>query len=141
MNKSYNLYIGIDPDVDKSGFAVWDGHNYIELTTLSLSDLMTALKAYHDEYPLLVRLEAGWLASGLNWHAGGLRSANSVGRNHEIGRQIEKYCKNNGIEYTLVKPLGYSSYKHERFCMITKWPKSMRTNSDMRVAALLVYGY
>jgi hypothetical protein len=141
MHKSYNLYIGIDPDVDKSGFAVWDGNNYIELTCLSLPDLMTALKAYHDEYLVMIRLEAGWLAKGLNWHAGGLASANAVGRNHEIGRQIEKYCKANGIAYTLVKPLGYSSCTHERFCMITKWPKHIRTNGDVRVAALLVYGY
>src|SRR5437868_2655619 len=104
------LYIGIDPDVDKSGFAVWDGKQYIELTCLSLPDLFAALTAYQSEYPVKVRLEAGWKAQGLNWHAGGLRSANCVGRNHEIGRQIEKYCQSNDISYELVKPLGYSSY-------------------------------
>lgn len=133
------LYIGIDPDVDKSGFAVWDGKQYIELSCQSLPDLYTALMAYHEQYGIHVRLEAGWLAKGLNWHAGGLRSANDVGRNHEIGRQIEKYCKANGISYELVKPLGYSAYKHEYFCALTRWPVSIKTNSETRVAAMLVY--
>lgn len=95
----------------------------------------------HNEYTVMVRLEAGWLAKGMNWHKGGYGSANKVGRNHEIGRQIEKHCIKHHIRYELVKPLGYSSYDHRMFCAYTKWPITSRTNSETRVAGMLVYGY
>ena len=140
MNKT-KLYIGIDPDVSKSGFAVWQNKEYKELSCYYLPDLLLTLTAYHREYDVLVRLEAGWLSKGLNWHKGGLGSANKVGRNHEIGRQIEKYCIKCDIPYALVKPLGYSSYNHGLFCKTTKWPVKQKTNPETRVAGMLVYGF
>ncbi|MBB6236505.1 hypothetical protein HDC90_001117 [Pedobacter sp. AK013] len=136
-----DIFIGIDPDVDKSGMAVWDKQTYQELCCLSLWDMFTALSAYHASYSVLVRLEAGWKAKGLNWHTkGGNGAANDVGRNHEIGRQIEKYCIANNIPYVLVLPQGYSSYNHTKFCAITGWPSSSRTNSETRVAGMMVFG-
>jgi hypothetical protein len=141
MNQRPELYIGIDPDVQASGFAVWHEKQFKELSCLHLAELFTTLECFHAEYRIMVRLEAGWLAKGYNWHKGGLKSANDVGRNHEIGRQIEKHCKQRHIPYILVKPLGYSSYTHERFCMFTKWPVKNRTNSETRVAGMLVYGF
>jgi hypothetical protein len=138
-----DYYIGIDPDVSKSGLAVWDTKNkcFEDLCCEDMPDLCNSLSALHEAYSIVVRLEAGWLANGLNWHRGGLGSANAVGRNHEIGRQIEKYCIKQSIPYQLVKPLGYSSYKHQTFCAITKWPLTQRTNSETRVAGMLVFGY
>lgn len=139
MNKP-DLYIGIDPDVKASGFAIWN-KKHLQLFCLDLPDLFEMLTELKSEKRILVKLEAGWLAKGLNWHKGGNGSANSVGRNHEIGRQIEKYCIKQNIPYDLIKPLGYSGYKHEQFCAVTKWPARVKTNSETRVAGLLVYGY
>ncbi len=133
-----DLFIGIDPDVNASGFAVWDKKQFTALCCFDLPVLLCQLSELHASHSIKVRLEAGWLAKGLNWHNGGNGSANAVGRNHEIGRQIEKYCIKHNISYQLVKPLGYSSYTHDLFCKITKWKK--RTNSETRVAGMLVYG-
>jgi hypothetical protein len=136
-------YIGIDPDVKASGLAIWHtaSKQFTELSCEDLPDICLALLSMHTEYSIMVRLEAGWLSNGLNWHKGGYGSANKVGRNHEIGRQIEKYCIKHGIPYQLVKPLGYSGYSHEMFCAYTKWPINTHTNSETRVAGMLVYGY
>jgi hypothetical protein len=137
-----DYYIGIDPDVKASGLALWhtQSRQFTELSCEDLPDVCLAL-SMHCEYKVMVRLEAGWLANGLNWHKGGNGSANAVGRNHEIGRQIEKYCIKHTIPYQLVEPLGYSGYTHRMFCAHTKWPSTTRTNSETRVAGMLVYGF
>ena len=134
------LYIGIDPDVKASGFAVWDKKK-IGLCCYDLTDLLDMLLHLHKNHMVMVRLEAGWLIKKKSWHRGGMGSANSVGRNHEIGRQVEKFCQKHQIPYALVKPAGYSSFTHERFCAITGWPISKRTNPETRVAGMLVYGW
>lgn len=135
------FYIGIDPDCDKSGIAVWHDNEFVSLSTMDLFDLCdTLLKYYHLQHNVIVRLEAGWLISG-TWHKGGNGQAKRVGANHEIGRQIEKYCVKHNIPYQLVKPKGYSSYTHETFCAVTGWPKNKKTNPETRVAAMMVYGF
>ena len=135
------IYIGIDPDVEASGFALFKNQLLVDLKKMDLFELCEALSSYHISHDVLVRLEAGWLIKG-NWHRGGSRrSGSSVGRNHEIGRQIEKYCIKHSIPYQLVKPQGYSSYTHERFCKLTGWPLKSKTNSETRVAAMMVYGF
>lgn len=145
------FYIGIDPDVDRSGFALWDKakKKLVALSTEDLFDLTALLQAYNSANRIMVRLEAGWLIAKSNFsdrNILGSRGANeriakNVGANHEIGRQIEKYCKKNNIPYELVKPLGYSDYKHDTFCAYTGWSGTKRTNSEERVAGMLVYGY
>lgn len=134
------LFLGCDPDVYKSGLAVWDKKN-LQLFSYDFTDLLNTILSYHQQFDIVVKLEAGWLLKG-NWHKGGSKlSGNAVGRNAEIGRQIEKFCIKHQIRYNLVKPLGYSSWKHERFCTYTKWPVNKKTNPETRVAGLLVYGY
>jgi hypothetical protein len=137
-----DIYIGIDPDVQASGLAVWDSKEkvIVALSTYTLPEVFEILENYNSNNRIMVRLEAGWLIKG-NWHRGGSKlSGNAVGRNHEIGRQIEKYCITIGIPHQLVKPPGYSSYTHQVFCAITRWPIKVSTNTETRVAALLVYG-
>lgn len=136
------FYIGIDPDVEASGISVWHDGEFVSLATMDLFTLCdTLLNYYHLQHHIIVRVEAGWLIKG-NWHKGGSkRSGNAVGRNHEIGRQIEKYCIKHNIPYQLVKPKGYSSYTHEFFCKVTGWPKNKKTNPETRVAAMMVYGF
>lgn len=141
MSDKTKILIGIDPDCDKSGFALYDpkAKQIMTLQTFDFFDLMEELNLHDQLYDLTVHLEAGWLIKG-NWHKGGSKkSGNSVGRNHEIGRQIEKFLKRQNIAYKLVEPQGYSSYTHELFCAVTGW--KLKTNAETRVAGLLVFGY
>lgn len=149
MAKRFDYYIGIDPDVDKSGVAVWNGKEFTQATCLALHELFEVLTQWHNQADVYVRLEGGWLIDKSNFSTRniyGSRSANeriakNVGANHEVGRQIKKYCVAKGIPYQLVKPAGYSKYTHDHFCTVTQWPKHKRTNSEVRVACMLVYGY
>jgi len=142
-----NYRIGIDGDVDKSGFAViriepFKKSQIVQLITLDLFDLCYMLKSLHEIYKeadkveYMVFIEAGWLNNSVNHHtsankfiAGKIGS--SVGANLEIGKQIEKFCKKNDIKYRLYKPTS-SKWDAKRFKMITGWDG--RTNSEMRDA-------
>ncbi len=139
--------IGIDPDVDKSGFAViriepFKKPKIVQLTTMDLFDLCYLLKSLSEIYleadktEYLVHIEAGWLNKSVNHHtsankfiAGKIGSA--VGANLEIGKQIEKFCKKHGIKYKLYKP-NSTKWDAKKFKMVTGWDG--RTNSEMRDA-------
>lgn len=153
-----NYRIGIDADVDKSGFAViriepFKKSQIVQLITLDLFDLCYMLKSLHEIYKeadkveYMVYIEAGWLNNLVNHHSKyfdkklkkwveknvGAREKTSinVGANLEIGKQIEKFCKKNDIKYKLYKPTS-SKWDAKRFKMITGWEG--RTNSEMRDA-------
>jgi hypothetical protein len=105
----YDLVIGIDPDVDKSGVAeLHVKERLVEVTSLSFPELLDYLQARkkmseNGNYSLVIVVEAGWLNKS-NWHTKGsnIRTAgaigNSTGRNHEVGRKIVECAKHYGIE-------------------------------------------
>ena len=140
--------IGIDPDVDKSGFASWD-IDRTEFTAIEnysffdLLDILTMLKKYIQ----VVRIEAGWLNKKSNFHpAQGPRMrekiAKNVGENHRVGKLIAEFCEKNEISFELVKPLGKFWESHEQIIrdigVNDKWKT---TNQDKRDAAFLVWDY
>lgn len=134
------IYIGIDPDVDKSGVAVWDKSNKtLELYNMTMPELIDKLKRYNSS--IYVVIEAGWLINKSNWHTahGQYRRekiAKNVGENHASGKIIEQFCKHLGISYELMKPKG--KIDQQTFKNMTKVIK--RTNQEQRDAAMLVYG-
>ena len=93
------IYVGIDPDVSKSGVAVWDVlKKNLELDNLKFFDLFQNLVYLKNSYGtrLIVVIEAGWLNKS-NWHAvkGGNSSINAqigqrTGANHEVGKKLLK---------------------------------------------------
>lgn len=139
--------IGIDPDTEKSGFAViriepFKKPQIVQLTTMDLFDLcynilsLSKLYLEADKVEFMVHIEAGWLNNSVNHHpsqnkfiAGKIGSA--VGANLEIGKQIEKFCKKNGIKYKLYKPTS-TKWDAKKFKMITGWDG--RSNPEMRDA-------
>ena len=138
QKKYHHLVIGIDPDVAKSGVSLWNRYTKsLELGEKSLWELFEYLKSMADK--ATIRLEAGHMDKS-TWHRGGNGMAKRVGANNEIGRQIEKFCIENSINVELVKPAGYSSFTHERFCKVTGWNEKVKTNPEKRVAGLLVFG-
>lgn len=134
------ILIGIDPDCDKSGFAVYHPatKQLSNLKTFDLTNLFNEIMLKAEQFDITVKLEAGWLKPG-TWHKGGNGQAKRVGANHEIGRQIEKFLQKNGVKYDLILPQGYSSWKHDQFVKYTGWQD--KTNSETRVAGMLVFGY
>lgn len=159
-----DFIIAIDPDVDKSGFAVLDVRHrvFAELRALSfphLLDRLISLKILSGTVKVIV--EAGWLNES-NWHLSKIENkyraaskGNAVGRNHEVGRKIAEMAKHYGLQVEEVKPLsksfkiGRKSYNlwkgkdgkitHEEFVQITRYIG--QTNQETRDAGLIAWQY
>jgi len=106
----FDILIGIDPDVTKSGIAIKRG-GVLEVSTMSFFDLLNTLKAIANSN-VLVRIEAGWLNKKSNFHGNkaqskvvGERIAAKVGANHEVGKKIVEMCEYVGVAYELGRPM------------------------------------
>lgn len=145
--------IGIDPDCNKSGFAVFDQQTKVlSVKTCSFPDLLASLKAWKmfSGGSLLVVVEASWIHSK-NWHTVGrdslsiaARKGYAVGRNHQTGMLIVEVAKDLGI---MVKeqPPYVKTWKgkdrkitHEEFICVTGC-EAKRTNQEERDAGLLAF--
>ena len=135
------VYIGIDPDSKKSGYAIWDSKKstLIEYGQLAFFELFTTLQAYKAA---TVIIEAGWMNNKSNWHNNNQgvhvasRIGKNVGANHQTGVLIVDMCEHLGIRYELVKP-STSKIQAKMFTSITG---IKRTNQDIRDAIMLVWG-
>lgn len=149
----HDLYIGIDPDIDKSGFAIWDrkDQKLLSVTNDSFFGMVETIHSLRQENDIHITIEAGWLIPKSNWRDdkkliakyGAARAskiqqniAKKVGVNHSPGILLEQMCKRYLIPHRLVKPKG--KLDAPTFQMITCWNK--RTNQDARDAAMLVFG-
>lgn len=140
-------YIGIDPDTDKSGFAVIQDAKCTYIATLDFFDLLDKINEY--DKPIVI-VEAGWLNSITNYHAaagkGGQRISMYVGRNQMVGMLIIRYCQRQGIQVVEQKPLRKiwktkgEKISHEEISkIIPNFPA--RSNPETRDAALLAWVY
>ena len=118
MLKPPDIIIGIDPDVDKSGFAQLDRKTMgITFDTLAFPELIKTMRkakdqATADRRTFRVVVEASWLISH-NWHIGSgqvrgagaiAKTGYNVGRNHQVGLMIVQYCKVLGIDVIEQRP-------------------------------------
>ncbi len=146
-----DLIVGIDPDVDRSGIAVYHkATKDLQLSILTFFQLFDFLK---DKKSIIreVIVEGGWLHKKSNFrneHSGqrvAARIGKNTGANHETGRKIIEMCAYLKIECRAVLPLvkrwkGLDrKISHEEFFKLTGYNK--RTNQEQRDAALLVWGY
>ena len=162
--KKYDVVIGIDPDVDKSGVAFLMVENrIIEVFNLTFADLLDYLRETRDFLTregryFVVVVEAGWLNKA-HWHVGkggsAARSAaigNHTGRNHEVGRKIVEMCRHYGIEVVEQPPLRkmwkgrdgkITNEELQRLAIITDKTNHItnKTNQEVRDAALLAWEY
>lgn len=155
--KKYDVVIGIDPDVDKSGVAYVEPESRIlEAMSLTFADLLDYLQELRDilterGQTFVVVIEAGWLNKA-HWHVGkggsAARSAaigNHTGRNHEVGRKIVEMCRHYGIEVVEQPPLRKmwkgkdSKITHEELQIFTGITD--KTNQETRDAALIAWEY
>ncbi|MCM1543684.1 MAG: hypothetical protein NC110_00135 [Ruminococcus sp.] len=158
MRPNYDIIIGIDPDVDKSGVAVLSTNlRKVYVNALSFPDLLESLKDHTTLYrktfrTFVVVVEASWMIRG-NWHLTergrkqyAAATGYKVGCNHQVGKLIVEMCKAYNIPVIEHCPLRKcwsgkdGKITHEeliQFCPIDK----TRTNQEMRDAALLAWSF
>lgn len=159
MHPKVDIIVGIDPDVDKSGYAVLkcDERKVTTLDALNFFQLQAYLTALADrarnlDVSMVVVVEASWMIQA-NWHVNKFDRRNraaakgyDVGRNHQVGMLIVEMCKFNGIPVVEHIPLRKCwsgkdrKITHEeltQFCPVDK----TRTNQEMRDAALLAWAF
>jgi sulfur carrier protein ThiS len=135
-------FIGIDPDVTKSGVAYKNGKT-VELYNYSFFDLfdyLKSLKLSHEK--IIVYIECGFLNKS-NWHTTNGSSAinaqigQRTGANHETAKKIVEMCVYLELKYFEIKPTK-SKVNADFFKQITKIDK--RTNQEQRDAYMLIHG-
>lgn len=115
--------IAIDPDVEKSGVAIYYTlTNEMELQSLTFPKLVDFFYTLSkiDNSDVKVYVEAGWM-NKTNWHLTRFDSkqaaaakGNATGRNHEVGRKLIEMCDHWGIYCRPVKPLRKCWRGHDR---------------------------
>lgn len=156
----YDIVVGIDPDVEKSGYVVVESASgkVITATNWDLAKLYGVLAA-DKEYcktkglKMLVVVEAAYLGSHHNWHLNkkefvSKAKAASIGydqgRNHETGRAIVEFCRYLEVDVIPQKPFKKcwkgpdKKITHEEITQLTKWDKK-KSNQEIRDALLLAW--
>lgn len=149
-------YVGIDPDVDKSGLVLIDRQGRCILHAEALDfpsaiGYLRSLKQEHAQDPLslLVVIEDSDISA--NWHYNSLDSkgtcaakGRSVGMCHATARHLRECCENIGLPVLMQQPLrklwrgkdGKITHK-EAALFMSGLPA--RTNQEVRDAALLAW--
>jgi hypothetical protein len=140
-----HITIGIDPDIDKCGVALYSKQGGITLNMLHLWEVFDVIRAIHADGNLrYVCIEAGHKEKKSNWHAA--KNTNiaqaigrSVGLNNAIGRVLEDFCVALGIEHRLAPVAGYSKVDAKMFKATTGYQG--RTNPETRAAGMIAFVY
>ena len=132
------LILGIDPDVNKNGVALWNTKTE-KFELLKALDLFKLIDYLSTNKPDFIILEAGWLYSKSNWHKSKNKFtaqciAKKVGMNHQSGKTIEKFLKKGKYNYKLQKPKGKITSDY-----FFKISGEKVKNQDIIDAAMLVY--
>lgn len=156
---TFAYYVGIDPDVDRSGYAAYSKSQkrLLHCTTLPFFHLLEVLKkwsSYRNEpNKVVVHIEGAWLSQKSNWHFQkaahqltekdkriGERIAKNVGNNHQVGKLIVEMCQQLDLSFVVRDVITPLFKDEEDFRKITKWNGGL-TNADARSAANYVFGF
>lgn len=117
--KHYEYFIGIDPDIEKSGVAVVTGATLVQCETMPFPTLCEFLTYCNREITLVV-IEASWTTSK-NWHmmahygstARAAALGRSVGLNHATGIHLAAMAEHMGFDVRLQPPLKKIGHGHD----------------------------
>lgn len=144
MRDNARFIIGCDPDLHKSGYAVYDKQQkkLTECCALYMWEIFDYLHDCCMELPkeqFFVRLE--YPKNTNNYHGGGRGSSVNLGKNQAVAIILKEFLIAKGIRHELIFPAGYSNtFKDEKFFKQTTGFKE-RTNADARAAAAMVFNY
>lgn len=158
--KKYDIYVGVDPDKDNSGVAVYDKRsNTIEMMKYTFPEMVKYINhrqhvARQTGVRMIVVIEASWLVGDIRLHAKwtdnkGItaRKGYAVGYNHAVGKLLKEMLDDMEISNLEQHPLRKTWNGPERKItrdeleyMLdrnrTKYRKGVN-NQEMRDAALL----
>ena len=152
----YDIVIGIDPDIDKSGVAYLNVNNRtLEVSTLSFAQVVEYFNHVVEQkkagQSVIVVVEASWMMKS-NWHLKfGSRkeyaaaTGYKVGQNHQTGKLICEMARAIGLEVLEHAPLR-KCWKGKDGKITADELKQItgligRTNQESRDAALLAWCY
>lgn len=150
------MIIGIDPDIEKNGFAVCVDGQLTQLLNLNFVEVISFIIDNKESIKKVV-IEAGWLITKSNWHTKGKRIsaearekiAKNVGENHATGKHLAMFIESLGLKVQLLKPQGKITTikgvngnpnitSAEIFNKKTGWKG--KSNPETRDAGMLVHG-
>lgn len=157
MTNKYDIVVGIDPDVERSGMAFLKvSTRHLEIITVTFPELLNQLNYMltlkdTQEQKIVIIVEAGWLIKH-NWHGKkgdnfrvAAAKGNAAGRNHEVGRIIVQMVKAYGLEVIEQRPLrkcwegADRKITQKELEAITGYKG--KTNQEGRDAALLAWTF
>jgi hypothetical protein len=150
-----SLIIGIDPDIEMSGFAAVGRGELFQITSMTVTQIIDYVDQMVDSKALtkdqiLVRVEAGhknksvW-SGGVQYRKEASKSevakiAVDVGRNMGVGITLIRHFKERGIDVEEVVPKT-KGRKIDAAMLQKMCGWTSRTNQDQRDAAILVIPY
>lgn len=160
MNNAYDIYIGVDPDKDKSGIAVYEkGLNKVTIIDRRFPEMIKFINEQHrraqmEGKRLLVVIEASWLSENVRHHAAwtdnkgiAARKGYAVGYNHAVGILLKEVLDDMQIPNLEQRPLKKTwsgpdrKITHEELAYIFEVNRTegmpRTTNQEKRDAALL----
>lgn len=149
------LIIGIDPDIDKSGFCLLDPKTkFVSVMVYDFPSLMRFFQKQAEckEIETIVVVEASWMHNKTNWHLSPMDSKRiiaakgySVGQNHQTGKLICEMARAYGLKVVehipLVKCWKGKDRKITDAEIKAFMPIQGRTNQESRDAALLAWTF
>ena len=152
-----DVYIGIDPDAEKSGVGVVKrATREVDVKQLAFASLVAFIRLqYHraevQGKTIMVIVEGGWLIHG-NWHipfrcstAKAAAIGRSVGMNHQTGLLLVEILKAEGIPVQVKRPLrkmwqgADGKITSAELAEITGKEKLPRCNQEGRDALLIAW--
>lgn len=136
------IVIGVDPDSDKHGVAIYVDGNLCDLASLNRIDLIKRAISYRDKgCDVMLSIEdvmanqSTWRASGAASKKVAAKMGHGIGRLYQALHELIRDLEENGFEYKLHKVS--SNWKDaagkKLFEKVTGW--NSRSNEDTRSAA------
>jgi hypothetical protein len=135
-------WVGVDPDINKSGIAVIKSGCILDLKCLDFFDLLNYLNAIKfnsmgPTFKFQIVIENGGLIKKSNWRRGSIdsvreRIAANVGQNHAVSKLLVQFCTKFNYPFKEVKPRG--KLTHQEFVAITSTYPPFPVNSKHGLA-------
>lgn len=151
--KTITHIVGIDPDLKKTGIAIWDVQQkkFIYWCALPFIEIAPIIKQFCDEETTEIILEAPWLNKKANFRKGSLSKrvsdsiSKKVGQNHAVSKMISEVLQGLGWSVNEKKPLFKGIFKRNgvwskvgRKFIETNTDVTSRINDEIRDAMYLI---